>query len=77
MDLRWVLPLFLLFALNINAGAKDPAPIDFAHNVAPIIKLRCAECHTNGKYKGSFSMDTREDLLKSMAVRPGKSGITT
>jgi len=76
MDSRWVLALFLLFELSINAGAKDPAPIDFAHNVAPIIKLRCAECHTNGKYKGSFSMDTREDLLKSMAVRPGKSGMS-
>ena len=64
-----VLPLLTC----LTARAKDPAPIDFAHNVAPIIKLRCAECHTNGKYKGSFSMDTREEILKSMAVQPGKS----
>lgn len=54
-------------------SAPKPATIDFAHTVAPIIKLRCAECHTAGKYKGSFSMDTREDFLKSMAVQPGKS----
>jgi len=76
MTSRVLFPLLLPFVLSLEAGAKDAAPIDFAHNVAPIIKLRCAECHTNGKYKGSFSMDTREDLLKSMAVRPGKSGMS-
>src|SRR5262249_7646285 len=51
-----------------------PKPVDFAHDVVPILKTRCAECHTNGKYKGSLSMDTRADLLKSKAVVPGKSG---
>ena len=70
---RWLCPLVWALFLGPTAQAKDPAPIDFAHNVAPIIRLRCAECHTNGKYKGSFSMDTREDILKSMAVMPGKS----
>ncbi|MCY2939679.1 MAG: PSD1 and planctomycete cytochrome C domain-containing protein [Planctomycetota bacterium] len=58
----------------VNAGiAQKNEPVDFAHNVAPIIRLRCAECHTSGKYKGAFSMDTREDMLKSMAIKPGKS----
>jgi hypothetical protein len=59
------------------AGADDhekPKPIDFAHDIAPLIKLHCAECHTDGKYKGSFSLDTREAMLKSDAVVPGKSG---
>ncbi|MSQ94728.1 MAG: DUF1549 domain-containing protein [Gemmataceae bacterium] len=51
----------------------EPKKIDFAHDIAPILKARCAECHTNGKYKGSVSFDTREDLLKSKAVAPGKS----
>lgn len=80
MPLRRNLNAFWAVCLVVMPGvpclpvrAKSPAPIDFAHSVAPIIKLRCAECHTNGKYKGSFSMDTREDLLKSMAVQPGKS----
>ena len=49
-------------------------PIDFAHDVAPLIKARCAECHTDGKYKGSFSLDTRETMVKSEAIVPGKSG---
>jgi hypothetical protein len=62
----------------VAAAAGDDAPrqkpIDFAHDVAPLIKARCAECHTDGKYKGSFSLDTREAMLKSEAVVPGKSG---
>ena len=44
-----------------------------AHEVAPILKARCAECHTNGKYKGGVNLDSRGDLLKSKAALPGKS----
>src|SRR5947199_5025567 len=52
-----------------------PAPaadVDFAHDVLPLLKARCAECHTNGKYKGGVSFDTRAALLKTRAVVPGK-----
>src|SRR5437773_11033024 len=61
-----------LFATVNQAG--EPKKIDFVHDIAPILKARCAECHTNGKYKGSVSFDTREDQLKSKAIAPGKSG---
>src|SRR5689334_22696594 len=54
--------------------AEPPRMIDFAHDIAPLIRARCAECHTNGKYKGSFSLDTREAILKKKVVVPGKSG---
>jgi hypothetical protein len=60
-----------------NAVAGDDPPrrktIDFAHDIAPLIKARCAECHTDGNSKGSFSLDTREAMLKSEAIIPGKS----
>jgi len=70
---RWAGIIVLL--LPAIAHAQGPSPkIDFAHDVAPIIKARCAECHTNGKYKGGVNLDTRPDLLKSKAVTPGKSG---
>jgi hypothetical protein len=59
--------------LAANALADPPKKIDFAHDIVPLLKARCAECHTNGKYKGSLSMDTRADLLKSKAVVAGKS----
>src|SRR3954451_15186752 len=69
--------LFAVTVLGLSplpCAAQKPKPVDFAHEVVPIIKSRCAECHTNGKYKGSLSMDTRADLLKSKAVASGKSG---
>jgi mono/diheme cytochrome c family protein len=54
--------------------ADGPAkPADFAHDVAPLLKARCAECHTDGTYKGSFSIDTREAILRKKAAVPGKA----
>src|SRR5688572_6048297 len=53
-----------------SATAADP--IDFAHDVLPILKAHCAKCHTNGTYKGSFSLDTRTSLLEAKVVEPGK-----
>jgi hypothetical protein len=64
-----------LTALTVLTGqaAAQPAKIDFAHDIVPLLKARCAECHTNGKYKGSFSLDTRADVLRKKAVVIGKS----
>jgi hypothetical protein len=28
----------------------------------PLLKARCARCYTDGKYRGSLSLDTREDF---------------
>jgi hypothetical protein len=52
----------------------DATKIDFAHDVLPILKARCASCHTDGKYEGSLSLDTREAILKAEVAIPGKSG---
>jgi hypothetical protein len=63
--------------IGASAGptrAESPNKIDFAHQIVPIIKARCGECHTNGKRKGSLSLDTREAILKAKVVVPGKSG---
>ncbi|HEX6984273.1 MAG TPA: DUF1549 domain-containing protein [Planctomycetaceae bacterium] len=60
-----------LLVFPFVAAAEEPAPVDFAHDVLPILKARCAECHTDGTYKGSFSMDTREMLLEAGVVEPG------
>ena len=37
--------------------------VDFAHDVVPILKTHCADCHLDDKKKGGFSMNTREDIL--------------
>src|SRR3954452_11886392 len=72
------LRLAALLALSLAPGAPAPAQppkqVDFAHDIVPILKARCAECHTNGKRKGSLSLDTREAILTAKAVVPGKSG---
>lgn len=64
------LVLFFLPSQSLWAQAKQDK-IDFAHEVVPILKKHCASCHTNGKYKGSVSLDTREDVLKSKVAVPG------
>lgn len=46
--------------------------VDFAHDVAPILRARCAECHTAGSYKGSVSFDDREAVLETGAAEPGE-----
>lgn len=47
--------------------------IDFAHDVLPILKARCAKCHTNGTYKGGLNLESRADLLKSKAISKGNA----
>jgi hypothetical protein len=70
----WLVGLGASAGLSSVVPAQQPKKIDFAHDIVPILKARCAECHTNGKYKGSLSLDTREELLKARAAVPGKSG---
>ena len=40
------------------------AAVDFSHQVVPILKEHCAECHTGDKKKGGLSMNDRASLLK-------------
>jgi mono/diheme cytochrome c family protein len=70
-------------ALSAFAICVGPIPAqqpdkktDFAHEVVPILKAKCAKCHTNGTYKGGISFDTREELVKAKAAVPGKSAIS-
>jgi hypothetical protein len=61
-------------ALAVVGPVRADTRVDFAHDVLPLLKARCVECHTNGKYRGGVSMDTRPALVKSKAVVPGDSG---
>lgn len=56
--------------LASRAGAAE---VDFAHDVIPLLQKHCASCHSNGTYKGSMSIDTREALLETGVVEPGDS----
>jgi hypothetical protein len=65
-----------LLCAGEQATPKDaPAkPIDFAHDVLPLLKARCIKCHAGSQPEGEFSMATRESLLKAKVAVPGKSG---
>lgn len=74
LALAALLPVTSLFGADPDKAPQEKsasAPIDFAHQVLPILKANCAKCHTNGTYKASMSMDTREALLESEAIVPG------
>ena len=53
----------ILLLLSFFSPLFLSAKIDFAHQVMPILKKNCAECHTDGKKKGGLSMNTRAEFL--------------
>ena len=63
--------LFLFSATGVSFSQEKP--LDFAHEVVPILKKHCAACHTNGTYKAGVSFDTRQALIQSKAVVLGDS----
>ena len=60
-------PLLAGFFLTATLGA---APVDFSHEVVPILRKHCVECHAGDKKKGGLSMNTRASLLEG-----GENGV--
>ena len=60
-------PLLAGLLLTTSLGA---ASVDFAHEVVPILRKHCSECHTGDKKKGGLSMNTRASLLEG-----GENGV--
>jgi hypothetical protein len=65
--------LAVSLSLPVAGRADGPKAVDFAHDIVPLLRARCGECHTNGKQKGSLSLDTREAILKAGVAVPGRS----
>ena len=59
------------FSLVAEAHAQQK-PLDFAHQIAPILKKHCVECHGGNEAKGGFSLNTRELFLEDDMAAPGK-----
>jgi len=64
------LALALAFAL-VGRSYAVAAPPDFAHDIVPILRKHCAECHGGSEAKGGFSINTRASLLDATRVVPG------
>lgn len=67
--------LLLVALVNVPGLAAE---IDFAHDIVPVLRQHCGECHTGAQKKGGLSLNTRESLLaggeSGPAVVSGKSG---
>ena len=53
---------FILLAMLQSSPALI-GKIDFVHQIMPVLKKNCAECHTEGKKKGGLSMNTLSEFL--------------
>ena len=62
------------FLVTLTASATA---VDFVHEVAPMLKKHCGECHMGDKHKGGFAMNTREELMtendSGFVIEVGKS----
>ena len=50
----------VVLAFSLTASARA---VDFSHDVVPILRVHCGQCHTGDARQGGFSMNTREDVL--------------
>ncbi len=58
-------------------GEGNRAKIDFAHDVVPILKKHCVECHGGDEAEGGFSLNSRALVLDSEAAVPGDANSST
>ncbi len=50
--------------------ADDAQPVDFSHEIVPLLKKHCVKCHTGDSKKGGFSFNTRAELLEGSENGP-------
>ncbi|MDQ8183600.1 DUF1549 domain-containing protein [Pelagicoccus sp. SDUM812005] len=53
------------------ATAQAERNVDFFHDVVPILKQHCYECHGGSKSKGGFSINTLDKILEDDSAVPG------
>lgn len=58
-----------LFLLPVVAKGQ----IDFVHQIVPVLKEHCTECHGGEEAKGGFSLNTRELFLDDETAIPGEA----
>lgn len=65
------LALVCILTLFVGKPAFSQEKIDFSHDILPLLKKKCAACHSNGVYKGGLSLETREQLIDSGNISLG------
>ena len=64
--------------LSLAAVPLSAAEVDFAHDIVPVLKQHCGQCHTGDQQKGGLSLNTRQSVLaggeSGAVIVVGKSG---
>ena len=67
----------VLLAFAATTSVVAAAQVDISHEVVPILRKHCTECHAGDKRKGGLSMNTRASLLEGsengVVLTPGQS----
>jgi hypothetical protein len=58
----------IALGLLLSTAASAAEPLDFVHEVVPILRRHCVTCHGGREKEGDFSINTRASVLESGAV---------
>ena len=69
-------PMAILVIASVGCGraaraAEEVGAVDFAHEVVPILKTHCIECHGGEEAEGGLSVNSRALLLEAEVATPG------
>lgn len=67
---RFPISFLALTSICVAASSAWSQEIDFAHDIAPILRQHCGKCHTGAKKEGAFSLNTKQELLKGGEAGP-------
>jgi hypothetical protein len=70
--IRLFLPPAICVLLLTGSGVSA-ADIDFSHQIVPILRQHCVECHGGTQAKGGFSINTRRSFLDDELAVPGNA----
>ena len=56
--------IFRFFLPSLFATSTAFAAVDFSHQIVPILREHCVECHAGDKKKGGFSFNDRDSLME-------------
>lgn len=63
---------YLTRLLPLALISQAVAEIDFSHEVVPLLRTHCIECHGGEEAEGGFSMNTRALVLEADVLEVGK-----
>jgi len=62
--------VLVFFVVPCEQSSFAQTAIDFAHEIVPILRMHCAQCHAGDHRKGGFSFNTQVELLQGSENGP-------